>query len=455
MNTPGLSADYLSELCALVDNTPPIGQDQFTRYNVKRGLRNTDGTGVLVGLTGVGEVHGYVIDENEKRAVEGVLRYCGISVEDLVEGLRAEERSGFEEVCYLLLFGDLPGANQLERFCASAGALRNLPEGFTENMILKAPSRDVMNKLARAVLASYSYDDNPDDCSVSNTIRQSMELLARFPTMIAYGYQAKVHYYDHKSLIIHLPDPSLSTAGNFLRMIRPDASFTSLEARALDTALILHAEHGGGNNSTFALRVVTSSLTDMYSAIATAVGSLKGPRHGGANSKVTGMMRELQHAVRDWNDADEIAAWLQKVLAREAFDHSGLIYGLGHAVYTICDPRTPILAAQAQALAKEKGDEALYQLYALTASIAPGVMVSSGKMDKPPVVNVDFYSGFVYQMLGIPEELFTPLFAMSRVAGWCAHRLEELRCGGKIIRPAYKSVCARRGFVPLAQRSGG
>ncbi|HON10187.1 MAG TPA: citrate synthase, partial [Chitinispirillaceae bacterium] len=322
---------YLDEASkiALAKNT--INADLYSKYNVKRGLRNPDGTGVLVGITSIGDVHGYIVDENEKVPVEGRLRYRGIDVEDIVEGCRRENRPGFNEVVYLLLFGNLPNKEQLEHFDGMLDNCRDLPDGFTENMILKAPSPDIMNKLARAVLASYSYDENPEELSIKNVLRQCIELIARFPTMVAYGYQAKRHYYDNQSLFIHKPQPGLSTAQNFLYMIRPDSSFTDLEAETLDLALILHAEHGGGNNSAFALHVVSSSDTDTYSAIAAAVGSLKGPKHGGANIKVAQMMDDLKVSVKDWTDEGEITAYLAKLLKREVFDRKGLIYGMGHA----------------------------------------------------------------------------------------------------------------------------
>lgn len=442
---------YLDEASKIAAKNT-IDADLYSKYNVKRGLRNPDGTGVLVGLTSIGDVHGYIVDENEKVPVEGRLRYRGIDVEEIVEGCRREKRPGFNEVVYLLLFGNLPNKEQLEHFDGMLGNCRDLPDGFTENMILKAPSPDIMNKLARAVLASYSYDENPEELSIKNVLRQCIELIARFPTLVAYGYQAKRHYYDNQSLFIHKPQPGLSTAQNFLYMIRSDSSFTDLEAETLDLALILHAEHGGGNNSAFALHVVSSSDTDTYSAIAAAVGSLKGPKHGGANIKVAQMMDDLKESVKDWTDEGEITAYLSKLLKREAFDRKGLIYGMGHAVYTLSDPRSVILREKAAELAKDKSRMDEYRLLRAVEKLSPKVILDIKGTNKPISANVDFYSGFIYDMLNIPRELFTPIFAISRISGWCAHRIEELISGGRIIRPAYKSVSVRQSYLPMAER---
>jgi citrate synthase len=443
---------HLDDLTRICIGSGSIEAKLYQKYNVKRGLRNADGTGVLVGLTNIGDVHGYILDENEKVPVEGRLRYRGIDVEEIVRGCRAEKRHGFHEVVYLLLFGRLPTKVQLGYFNDMLGACRDLPEGFTENMILKAPSPDIMNKLARAVLASYSYDTIPDDIGIKNVLRQCIELIARFPTMVAYGYQAKRHYYDFKSLFLHKPQPGLSTAENFLSMIRPDSAYTALEAEILDLALVLHAEHGGGNNSAFALHVVTSSDTDTYSAIAAAVGSLKGPKHGGANIKVANMFEDIKVNVKDWKDEDEISNYLGKILRREAFDRSGLIYGIGHAVYTLSDPRAVILRDKAEELACEKGRADEFRLYRTVEQIAPRLLSEFKQSTKPTAANVDFYSGFMYDMLTIPRELYTPIFAISRIAGWAAHRIEEIVCGGKIIRPAYKSVVKQGHYVPIESR---
>jgi citrate synthase len=447
-------AQFLEESTQIAIANNTIEPVLYPKYNVKRGLRNADGTGVLVGLTRIGDVHGYIMDENEKVAVEGRLRYRGIEIEDLVNGFQKDKRFGFTETAYLLLFGHLPDREQLQHFSEMLDACIELPDGFTENMILKAPSPDIMNKLARAVLASYSYDENPDDISIKNVLRQCIELIARFPTMVAYGYQAKCHYYDNKSLFIHKPQPGLSTAQNFLYMIRPDTCYSDLEAEILDLALVLHAEHGGGNNSAFALHLVTSSDTDTYSAIAAAVGSLKGPKHGGANIKVVKMMDDIKAAVKDWKDEDEIAAYLQKIIRKEAYDRTGLVYGMGHAVYTLSDPRTIILREKAAALAKEKTRTDEFNLYTTIERLAPVVISKVKENGKVISANVDFYSGFVYDMLNIPRELYTPIFAISRISGWSAHRIEEIISGGRIIRPAYKSVSVKNSYIPMENRRG-
>lgn len=442
----------LDKLGAIVEENDKIDPELYKKYNVKRGLRDLDGTGVLVGLTEIGDVRAYIFDEEEKIPVEGRLLYRGIEINDIVLGYQSEKRFGFEETCYLLLFGELPSKERLEEFQKLLGEYRALPAGFTEDMILKAPSKDIMNKLARSVLASYSYDPNPDDISMKNTLRQCIELIARFPTMAAYGYSAKTHYHDGQSLFIHSPQKQLSTAENILYMIRQDSSYTASEAELLDLALVLHAEHGGGNNSTFATHVVTSTGTDTYSAIAAAIGSLKGPQHGGANLKVMGMMEEIKSNVKDWDDEEEIGTFLAKILRKEAFDKSGLIYGVGHAVYTVSDPRTILLKQKAESLAAEKGFDKEYKLYTHIEKLAPEVFLKEKNNTKVMCANVDFYSGFVYTMLNIPVELFTPIFAVGRIAGWCAHRMEELVNGGRIIRPAYKSVEPKKSYTPMNER---
>ena len=424
----------------------------YERYSVKRGLRNDDGTGVLVGLTEVGEVFSYIMDDAERVSVEGRLFYRGIDVNDLVGGFYQEKRFGFEETAYLLLFGDLPDPAQLNDFLELLASFRDLPSGFTEDMILKAPSPDIMNKLARTVLALYPYDSNPDDLEISNILRQCIQLIARFPVLISYGYMAKRHYVDKKSLFLHAPRPDLNTAQNILHLIRPDGQFTDLEARILDLALVLHAEHGGGNNSTFVTHAVSSTGSDTYSVIAAAIGSLKGPQHGGASGKAFSMMEDLAAQVKHWRNEMEIADYLTRILQKEAFDRSGLIYGVGHAVYTLSDPRTKLLRDYARSLAYETGHEDQYELYLLTERLAPEVFRTIKKNDKIVCANVDFYSGFVYSMLGIPPELFTPIFAASRIAGWSAHRIEERVSGGRIIRPAYKCVQKRRRYTSLDQR---
>lgn len=424
----------------------------FGRYSVKRGLRNENGTGVLVGLTDVGEVFSYYIVDGERLPAEGKLFYRGISLNDIVHNFWTEQRFGFEEVCYLLLYGDLPSAADLALFQDTLGGLRTLPPSFVEDTLFKTPSRDVMNKLARSVLGLYATDEQADDISKSNVLRQSLEMIARFPLLISYAHMAKRHYIDGESLFIHAPDPKLSTAQNILRLIRPDGQYTENEARVLDLAMVVQAEHGGGNNSTFTCRCVTSTGTDSYSAIAAAIGSLKGPQHGGAASKTFRMMQDLKENVSNWRDEYDLSNYLRALVNKQAFDKSGLIYGIGHAVYTVSDPRTQLLRDYARGLAYEAGREAEYDLYLLTERLAPQVLREEKRQDKPICANVDFYTGFIYDLLGIPSDLFTSIFAAARVPGWCAHRMEELISGGRIIRPAYKSVQPRRLYTPMSER---
>ncbi len=443
---------FLTELARLARQHNKIATELYEYYSVKRGLRNADGTGVLVGLTEIGDVHGYIVSEGEKEPVDGRLRYRGIDIEDVVAGFQKEKRPGYEEIAYLLLFGQLPKKEDLTKFCRFLGRNRKLPEGFTENMILKSPSDNVMNKLARSVLAGYSYDKTPEDRSLRNVLRQCIGLIARFPVFAAYSYQAKVHYYDSRSLYIHGPDEKLSTAANFLRLIRPDKKYTKTEAELLDLCLVLHAEHGGGNNSTFVAHVVTSADTDVYSSVAAAIGSLKGYKHGGANIQVVEMMEDIKQNVKNYDDEGQVADYLVKIIKREAFDKTGLIYGFGHAVYTLSDPRAVLLRKQAARLAREKNLDWEFELYSLVERLAPEVFRKVKRSDKTVCSNVDLYSGFVYRMLGIPAELYTPLFAVSRVAGWCAHIIEESVSGGRIIRPAYKNVAEKREYIPLSKR---
>jgi citrate synthase len=443
---------FLTELTKIAKQNNKIEAQLYEQYNVKRGLRNADGTGVLAGLTQVGDVHGYIISEGEKVAVEGRLRYRGMEIEDLVAGSQKEKRHGFEETAYLLMFGELPNKKDLQKFCRLLGKHRNLPEGFTENMILKAPSGNIMNKLARSVLAAYSYDKTPEDRSLKNVLRQCIGLIARFPTFVAYAYQAKAHYYDRGSLYIHTPDEKLSTAENFLMLIRPDKKFTKMEADLLDLCLILHAEHGGGNNSTFTTHVVASTDTDVYSVVAAAMGSLKGYKHGGANIQVIEMMEDIKRNVKKYDDEGQIADYLAKIVKKEAFDGTGLIYGLGHAVYTISDPRTSLIRKQAARLAREKDLQWEFDLYELVERLSPEIFQQVKKSDKRVCSNVDFYSGFVYRMLDIPPELYTPIFAISRIAGWSAHIIEECISGGRIVRPAYKNVAEKRDYIPMNKR---
>jgi citrate synthase len=442
------TGEYLHEL----SGNDYIDLSLYGKFNVKRGLRNADGTGVLVGLTRIGDVHGYIMDEGEKVPVPGKLYYRGINVEDIVTNASAEGRFGFEETIYLLLFGDLPNREQLDNFCALMGQNRALPRHFAEDSIMKLPSRDIMNKLARSVLTLYSYDEDPENQSPENVLRQCIELIARFPTIVAYCYMAKKHYFDHESLIIHLPESSCQSAETILSLIRPDQKFTRLEAEILDLALILHAEHGGGNNSTFAVHLVSSADTDTYSAIGAAIGSLKGFKHGGANIKVMGMMDDIKTHVKNWDNEAEVADYLEKILRGEAYDRTGLIYGQGHAVYTKSDPRAGLISAKAADLAQEKYLNDEFRLYKLIEQLTPELFKKVKGSDKDICTNIDFYSGFVYKMLGIPQELYTPLFAVSRVAGWCAHRLEELIAGGRIIRPAYKCVQPRLEYIKIDKR---
>ncbi len=444
--------EFISKLYAMAQDHNKIDPHLFDNYGVKRGLRNKDGTGVLVGLTQIGEVHGYVLDEGEKTPVEGRLRYRGINVHHIIASCHAEGRLGFEEVCFLLLFGQLPKREELDQFSALLGDRRKLPDGFIEDMILKAPSNNIMNKLARSVLASYSYDECPDAIQIELVLSRCMDLIARFPAFVAYAYQAMSHYYHGKSLYIHIPQKEHSTAESFLYMIRPDCQYTQLEAETLDLALILHAEHGGGNNSAFATRVVTSSGTDTYSAIAAGVGALKGPKHGGASLKVMEMIEDIKANVPNWTDEGQLRDYLIKILRKNAFDNSGLIYGMGHAIYTLSDPRAALLKKKAEELAQLKGMETELGLYKSIEAMTPDLFAEITGNDKALCANVDFFSGFVYKMLGIPTELHTPIFAIARIPGWCAHRIEELVSGGRIIRPAYRSLTKRSPYVPIDER---
>ncbi|HOU84322.1 MAG TPA: citrate/2-methylcitrate synthase [Spirochaetota bacterium] len=428
-----------------------IDPDLYSRYNVKRGLRNSDGSGVLVGLTGVGDVHGYIVDEGEASPVEGRLRYRGIDVKDLTVGFQNEKRFGFEETAFLLMFGYLPEKDELKDFSDSIASNRELPEGFKENMIFRAPSKDIMNKLARSVLTLYSYDENPEDRSIKNVLRQCIELIARFPALVAYGFQAKQHYFEGSSLYIHNQQESLSTAENFLSIVRPNKEYSSTEAEILDLALVLHAEHGGGNNSTFTVHVVASTDTDTYSSIGAAVGSLKGPKHGGANHSVSMMMQDIMTNVKEVSNESSLKEYIRKIFRKEAFDRTGLIYGMGHAVYSLSDPRAILLKAKAKELAKEKGREEEFSLYEEVERLGK-IVFEEEKGSKVICANIDFYSGFVYDMLGIHPDLHTPIFAMARIAGWASHLIEEIVSGGRIMRPAYKYVLPPQKYVPLNER---
>ena len=443
---------FLEKLTNLAEVNDPIDQNLYQKFDVRRGLRYADGRGVLVGLTRVGDVVGYDVVDGQKIAIPGKLIYRGYDIEDLIKDAESTDQFGYEQTVYLLLFGELPTQSQLNEFRDFLGSKRVLPENFTEDMIMKAPSSDIMNKLARGVLASYSYDKNPEDVSIENNLRQCIELIARFSTLTAYAYQAKRRYYDGKSMYIHNPKPELSTAENLLRLIRPNKEYSKLEAEILDLSLILHAEHGGGNNSSLSVHVISSADTDTYSAIAAAVGSLKGRRHGGANKQVMDMMDNIKENVKDWSNESEIKDYLRKIIRKEAFDKKGLIYGQGHAVYTISDPRAILLRDKAEALAKETGCMEEFNLYRTIEKLAPTVFAEEKNSDKQICTNVDFYSGFVYTMLNIPRELFTPIFAISRIAGWSAHRIEEIVSGGRIYRPAYKNVLDRRDYIPIEKR---
>ena len=440
------------EMAKMAEESGYIETELFTKYDVKRGLRDLNGKGVLAGLTHISDVRASKIINGEQVPCEGNLFYRGYNVKDLVSGFSAEERFGFEEATYLLLFGELPSKEELDEFNEILAGYRNLPTSFVRDIIMKAPSKDMMNTLARSVLTLYSYDDRADDTSMPNVLRQCLQLISLFPLLAIYGYQAYSHYHDGKSFFIHKPRPDLSTAENILHVLRPDSKYTPLEAKLLDIALVLHMEHGGGNNSSFTTHVVTSSLTDTYSTIAAAIGSLKGPRHGGANIKVVKMFDEMKRVISDWTDEEEVGNYLRKLLHKDAFDHAGLIYGVGHAIYSKSDPRAEVLKGYVEKLSVEKGLEKEFALYSLVERLAPQIIAEERKMYKGVSINVDFYSGFVYDMLDLPLELYTPIFAIARISGWSAHRLEELANNGKIIRPAYKPIGEDREYVPINKR---
>lgn len=438
----------LNQLTELCKKNKTIDPELYTKYEVKRGLRDINGKGVLAGLTEIGEIKA---KENDKPC-EGKLYYHGYNIEDIIRGCIKDDRFGFEETIYLLIFGELPNKQQLQDFTELLASYRTIPPEFVRDVIMKAPSRDMMNTLSRSVLTLYAYDDNADDISVPNVLRQCLQLVAQFPLLSVYGYQAYMFCYEKQSLIVHSPRPELSTAENILHMLRPDSSYTKLEARILDLALILHAEHGGGNNSTFTTHVVTSTGTDTYSTVAASLGALKGPRHGGANIKVIRMFEDMKKNIRNWNSDTEIKQYLSDLLNKKAFDKAGLIYGMGHAVYSLSDPRANVFKAFVESLATEKGREDEFNLYSNVERLAPEVIAEERKIYKGVSANVDFYSGFVYSMLDIPPELYTPIFAISRIAGWSAHRIEELINPGKIIRPAYKSIAEHKEYIPMNER---
>ena len=440
-------------LAKLALSNSTIDPEDYTRYNVKRGLRDLNGKGVLAGLTEIADVHASeTLPDGTTVPCDGELYYRGYNVRDLVKGFVADHRLGFEETAYLLMFGQLPNAQQLHDFDSQLCLYRSLPSNFVRDVILKAPNKDIMNALARSILTLASYDDNPDDISLPNVVRQCIQLIAVFPMLAVYSYQAYSYSVEGKSLFIHAPDPNFSTAENILHLLRADSAYTPLEALLLDLCLVLHAEHGGGNNSTFTTHVVTSSGTDTYSCMAAALASLKGPKHGGANLKVVRMFDDLKANVSDWEDEQALTAYLDRLLNKEGFDKSGLIYGMGHAVYSLSDPRARVLKGFVRDLSAEKGMEKEFLLSDRVERLAADLNSHKRKIYKGVSANVDFYSGFVYRMLGLPMELFTPIFAIARVAGWSAHRIEELINMGKIIRPAYRNVCPHRDYLPMEER---
>ena len=442
----------VAELSALCRTASKIDPELYTRYDVKRGLRDLNGRGVLVGLTEISDVNATKMVDGKLVPCDGELYYRGYNVKDLVKGLPSDSHFGYEEIAYLLLTGQLPTREQLQKFCRMLTGYRSLPTSFVRDIIMKAPSRDMMNTLARSVLTMYSYDDRADDISPENVLRQSLQLITLFPLLSVYGYQAYKHYHDNESLFIHIPEDKYSTAETILHLLRPDGKFTPLEAKLLDIALILHADHGGGNNSTFTTHLVSSSGTDTYSAIAAAIGSLKGPKHGGANLKVVRMFDDMEASLSDWTDEDAIADYLKGLLHKERFDKAGLIYGIGHAIYSYSDPRAVIFRSYVERLVAEKGRQKEFELYKAVERLAPEIIAKERKMYKGVSPNIDFYSGFCYRMLGLPEELYTPIFAIARIAGWSAHRLDEITIEGKIMRPAYKYVGTHKDYIPMDER---
>lgn len=447
-----ISNEALSSLCEELRKNNYINPDYYSRFDVKRGLRNYDGTGVLAGLTRICSVEGYYVDDGERVPKDGKLIYRGINMSDIVANCEKEHRFGYEEVVWLLLFGSLPTREQLDQFKCVLAECRELPDEFIEDMIMKAPSPDIMNKAARSVLALYSYDPNPDDISPENVLRQSIQIIAQLPVIMTSAYQVKRRVYDKKSMFFHQNKKELGTAESILRSIRPDKQFTDEEAKLLDICMIIHAEHGGGNNSTFTTRCITSSGTDTYSAMAAGIGSLKGPRHGGANIKVYRMIADIRDHLDDITDEGKVADYLTKIMKKEAGDGSGLIYGMGHAVYTLSDPRAVILRRYAEEFSKKTGMEAEFELLSLIERLTPELFAKHRGDKKKMCANVDLYSGLVYHMLGIPSELFTPIFMAARSAGWAAHRIEEITSNGKIVRPAYKNVTIPRDYVPMSER---
>ena len=447
-----ISPELLETMSEKIEKKSQIDFEAFWKYGVKRGLRNSDGTGVMAGLTKVCSVEGYYIEDGERVPKPGVLKYRGLNILDIVEACERENRFGFEEVAYLLILGSLPTSKQLHKFKEIIGLCRVLPETYIEDVLMKNASIDIMNKLARCILISYSFDDNPDDISIENVLRQSVQIAAQLPVMMCYAYQVKRKKFYNKSMYFHPVKSELSTAETILRSIRADRKYTDEEAKLLDICLMLHAEHGGGNNSTFATRVLTSSGTDTYSSIAASIGSLKGSKHGGANIKVSQMVDEIKENVEDITDEKQVAEYLEKIIRKQAGDGSGLVYGMGHAVYTISDPRAVILKRKAKEFAYKNGFEKDFELLNSIEKLTPEVFRKVKGKGKVMCANVDLYSGLIYRMLGIPQDLYTPIFATARVVGWTAHRLEELLTGGKIIRPAYKNIAVPKKYVPMEER---
>ncbi|MBQ7821447.1 MAG: citrate synthase [Clostridia bacterium] len=444
--------DILAEFQEYCKDIYSIPKKYFDHYNVKRGLRNPDGTGVMAGITRIGNAHGYIINEGDKMSIEGELYYRGYKINELIDNYVKEGRYGFEEVSYILFFGELPTRSQLENYDKLLDSYRELPPRFTEDIIMKAPNRSIMNKLATSVLSLYSYDDNPDDTSFNNVVRQSMQLMVRLPIIAAQSYAVYRNAFCGDSLMIHNPLNNHNTAQNFLRILRPDGTFDEEDARLLDLCLILQAEHGGGNNSTFTCRTVSSSGTDTYSAVAAAIGSLKGPRHGGANIKVQEMFDCMKAGIKDINDDEEIAAFLTRIANGEEYDRSGLIYGMGHAIYTLSDPRACTLKKYAKKMADKRGYSDDFRLLDAIERLSPDILRAKLGLERDICANVDLYSGLVYRMLGIPTELYTPLFAIARITGWCAHRIEEITTAKKIIRPGYKAIASYKPYVPYEDR---
>lgn len=449
-----LVQDFLDYSAKTIETNDKIESDLYIKNNVKRGLRNSNGTGVVVGLTKIGDVRGYEVDSaGNKIPVDGKLFYRGYNIEDIVGNCIKEDRFGFEEITFLLIFGTLPSKSELEAFKKMLGAKRELPNGFARDMILTAPSNNIMNKLARSVLALYCYDDNPDDTSIPNVLRQSINLIGYFPALIAYAYQAKASFYDNMSLHLHNPIPELSTSENILRMIRPMGEYMDIEAKLLDLSMILHAEHGGGNNSSFTTHLISSTGTDTYSAISAAIGSLKGPKHGGANIAVINMIADIKAHVPDFNNRGKLDDYLVKILKKEANDKTGLVYGMGHAIYTLSDPRAKLLKSMSKKLAENKNLVDDFLLCDYIERRTPQLYAEVTGIEKPMPANVDLYSGFVYDALDIPVTIATPLFATARLSGWCAHRIEELVAGGKLMRPAYNSVQQPREYINIKDRT--